>query len=89
LEARSQVARGRALLALGRLDDASVAIEGGITAARDQDLPFELALLLRLRSQWRRQRASGDDADAAAVDEAAEADEVEADRLLTDLGAKV
>ncbi len=83
LEARSQVARSRALLLLGRLDEAGRAIVAGLTAARDQDLPYEEALLLRARSQWRAR------VDGQASTEESLSDEAEAIRLLANLGAKV
>ncbi len=86
LEARSQVVRGRALLALDRLDEAGAAITIGLAAARDQGLPFEEALLLRLRSQWV-QRSGGASLDGSDPGAAAAADEAEADRLLSGLGA--
>ena len=53
LEARSQLVRSRALLLLGLLDEAGTAITAGLAAALEQELPFEEALLLRARSQWR------------------------------------
>ncbi len=86
LEASSQVVRGSALLALDRLDEAGAAITIGLAAARDQGLPFEEALLLRLRSQWV-QRSGGASLDGSDPGAAAAADEAEADRLLSGLGA--
>ena len=83
LEARSQVTRSRALLLVGRLEEAGAAISAGLAAARDQDLPFEEALLLRTRSQWRAR------IDGQGSVEVAQADEAEASRLLADLGARV
>ena len=75
--------RSRALLLLGRLDEAGTAIADGLAAARDQDLPFEEALLLRARSQWRARL------DGQGSVEESQADEAEASRLLADLGARV
>ncbi len=83
LEARSQVARSRALMLLGRHDEAGDSIAAGLTAARDQDLPYEEALLLRARSRWRARLAG------QASTEEALSDEAEAIRLLANLGAKV
>lgn len=82
LEARSQVVRSRALLLLGRLDDAGAAIHAGLQAAREQGLPFEEALLLRARSQWTARL------DGQGSAEESRADEAEAARLLAALGAK-
>ena len=48
-----------------------------------------LALHQLGRALARRQGGGRDGMETAAVDEAAEPDEAEADRLLTDLGAKV
>ncbi len=42
--------RARALLALGRLDEAAAMVADGLAAARGQELPYEEALLLRLGS---------------------------------------
>ncbi len=86
LEARCQAVTVRALLDLGGLDEAAAAIEAGLTAALEQDLPFEQALLLRLRSEWR--SAGGDQQDGAshAPGSAAE-DLAQAQRLLDSLGA--
>jgi ATP/maltotriose-dependent transcriptional regulator MalT len=81
LEARSRVVRSRAVLLLGRFDEAGVEIDQGLSAAREQELPFEEALLLRARSQL---LSRGDDPSSA---EAARADEAEASRLLAALGA--
>ncbi len=84
LEARSCLARARALLALGSLDEAGLAIRAGLDAARGQGLPYEEAMLLRLRSRWR----TGSPSDAAMVPapRAAVEDEATAQRLLAALG---
>ncbi|HET7820572.1 MAG TPA: adenylate/guanylate cyclase domain-containing protein [Ornithinibacter sp.] len=42
--------RARALLALGRLDEAAEQVEVGLVAAREQELPYEEALLLQVGS---------------------------------------
>ncbi len=81
LEARIQLVRGRALLALDRLEEAGEALVAGLDAAQEQDLPYEKALLLRARSQWR-MRSNGGTATQAAQD-----DEARADALLAGLGA--
>jgi tetratricopeptide (TPR) repeat protein len=69
LEARCQLVRGRAMLALGDRDGAAAAIEGGIAAAVAQELPYEHAMLLLLRAQWHRSLADGSGVDRARVDE--------------------
>ena len=48
---RTCLQRGRALLALGQPDEASEMVSTGLVAAREQGLPYEEALLLRLGSQ--------------------------------------
>ena len=83
LEARRQLARGRALLDLGRFDEAASAIADGLAAAREQELPYDQARLLRLRSRWRAE------VEGPAGTPAATADEAEAGRLLASLGAKI
>ena len=75
---RTCLQRSRALLALGRLDDADDAVAAGLDAAREQDLPYEEALLLRVRARVEERRGNG---------EAAAAHRAEAERLLTWLGA--
>ena len=82
LEARTQLVRGRALLQLQRLSEAAEAIAAGLTAAQEQDLPFEEALLLRTRSQLLILTNGG----TGGAD--AQGDEIEANRLLAALGAK-
>ena len=70
--------RASALLALDRLDDAAGMVAEGLAAARDQELPYEEALLLRLGSVVDARR--GRDGDAAVARE-------QADALLVGLGA--
>ena len=91
LESRYQVVRVRAFLAESDaafseadrawLLSAREAVELGLAAAVEQDLPYEQAVLHRLRAQVRRLSA-GMDADADA-----DADEATARRLLDALGA--
>ncbi len=83
LEARSQLVRSRALLLLGLLDEAGTAITAGLAAALEQELPFEEALLLRARSQWRARL------DGQGSTQESRADEADAARLLAALGARV
>ena len=52
LIARSSLVRSRALLALGRLEEAGQMIETGLDSAIEQKLPYEQALLLLARSDW-------------------------------------
>jgi hypothetical protein len=81
LLARVGLQQGRALLDLGRLDEARSAVSAGLKAAEEQDLPLERALLLQLRSRLARVLAgeggTGPD----------DADLVEAGRILASLGA--
>jgi tetratricopeptide (TPR) repeat protein len=81
LEARCQAVRARAMLVLARFDEAEGAIARGLSAAADQELPYERALLLRLRSQLRRAQSGAERADEA------RADQTEAAGLLRALGA--
>ncbi|MCV2393280.1 AAA family ATPase [Actinotalea sp. M2MS4P-6] len=60
---RLSLQRARAFLALDETDRAAEVVEPGIEAAREQELPYELALLLRVASRVRRRL--GDDAGAA------------------------
>ncbi|MFN2344115.1 MAG: AAA family ATPase, partial [Dermatophilaceae bacterium] len=76
--ARIHLVRGRALRALGRPDEAREALDGGVTIARDRELPYDEALLLRERSVLVAE--VGDSA-------AAEADAARALLLLRELGA--
>jgi ATP/maltotriose-dependent transcriptional regulator MalT len=57
--------RARALLALGRLDEAAAMVADGLVAARDQELPYEEALLLRVGSAVDERRGRADDAAGA------------------------
>lgn len=75
---RTCLQRSRALLALRRLDDADDAVAAGLDAAREQDLPYEEALLLRVRARVEERRGHPEDAAAHLA---------EAERLLTWLGA--
>ncbi len=79
LRARSCLQRARALLALGQLDRCEQSLRSGLQAAREQELPYEEALLLRVRAEFHQRRG---DLDLAASD----ADK--ADALLTRLGAR-
>ena len=53
---RTCLQRGWALLALGRPEEAAEMVSTGLVAAREQGLPYEEALLLRLGSRVDRQR---------------------------------
>ncbi len=70
--------RARALLALHRLDEAAAMVADGLVAARDQELPYEEALLLRVGSAVDERRGRADDAAGARR---------ESDTLLAGLGA--
>ncbi len=60
--ARIEIVRSLALLSLGRPLEAGQSIATGLASAREQDLPFEEALLLALRSTGLpRPRRPGDD----------------------------
>ncbi len=74
---RTCLQRSRALLGLGRFAEAEELVGVGLGAAREQDLPYDEALLLKVRA--RVQRHLGDD-------EAAHRATAHADRLLTSLG---
>ena len=78
LRARSCLQRAAALQALGRLDECETALDLGLASAREQALPYEEALLLKVRAQVTADR----DASSAAVDRA------ESMRLLEELGAR-
>lgn len=78
LAARVHLVRGSALQALGRSAEAREVLHAGVLIARDQDLPYEEALLLRRRS------ALADDMGESAL--AAE-DAERAGHLLGELGA--
>jgi tetratricopeptide (TPR) repeat protein len=71
--------RSRALLALGRFLEAEELIETGLASARETQLPYEEAVLLRTLSRVRRHE--GD------VEGSRQAHE-ESDRILTSLGAR-
>jgi len=62
---RTCLQRGRALLALGQPDEASEMVSTGLVAAREQGLPYEEALLLRLGSQIDRLHGDAETASAA------------------------
>jgi tetratricopeptide (TPR) repeat protein len=47
---RTCLQRGRALLALDRVEEADELVASGVLAARAQDLPYEVSLLLQVRS---------------------------------------
>ncbi len=81
LIARASLVRGRALLALGSLNEAGEVIGTGLSAAREQKLPYEEALLLRAKSEWA-ELVGGETTAASAADAA------EAARLLTSLGVR-
>ena len=63
LQAKTQLVRGQALIALGHPDKAGEAIAAGLRAARDQGLPYEEARLLQLRSTLRAQVGAGQEAE--------------------------
>jgi tetratricopeptide (TPR) repeat protein len=56
LDAHDAFVRGRALAALGRLDEAAGVVAGGVSAAEDKALAYELELLLGLSSDVDHQR---------------------------------
>ena len=62
---RTCLQRGRALLALDRLDEADEMVTSGLLAARSQELPYEKALLLRESSRIEQRRGHEDVAGAA------------------------
>jgi hypothetical protein len=78
LQPRVALVRSRALVSQERLDEADVAIAAGLASAREQNLPFEEALLLKVRSEVV-SRLGG----AGAITDAAEAD-----RMLRAMGAR-
>jgi class 3 adenylate cyclase/tetratricopeptide (TPR) repeat protein len=80
LLSRTCLQRSRALLALGRFDESEELVETGLIAAREQELPYDEALLLRVSSRVRRHL--DDVAGAAAA-------WTSADALLASLGADV
>jgi class 3 adenylate cyclase/tetratricopeptide (TPR) repeat protein len=91
LEARSQLARARAWLALGEDARTGAAIAAGLAAAGELDLPYERAMLLRLRSRWARSRRVADEGglagEAGPVGGAGGSDDLQAARILAELGA--
>jgi tetratricopeptide (TPR) repeat protein/class 3 adenylate cyclase len=80
LLSRTCLQRSRALLSLGRFREAEELVETGLIAAREQELPYDEALLLRVASRVHRHLG---DVPAAAAAWAA------ADALLASLGADV
>jgi class 3 adenylate cyclase/tetratricopeptide (TPR) repeat protein len=58
LDAHDALVRGRALAALGHLDEAASVVAGGVSAAEDKALAYELELLLRLSSDVDHQRSA-------------------------------
>ena len=78
LRARSCLQRATALLALGRTAECAATLEVGLESAREQALPYEEALLLKVRGELNLDR----DPAAAAADVA------ESQRLLEELGAR-
>ena len=56
LDAHDALVRGRALAALGRLDEAAAVVASGVSAAEDKALAYELDLLIRLSSDVDHQR---------------------------------
>ena len=79
LHARSCLQRATALLGIGDLEGCRAAVAAGLATAREQELPYEEALLLRVAGQVAQR--SGDDEEAA---RAATASTL----LLTRLGAR-
>ena len=77
---RAQLVKSRALLALGQATDALQAVERGLESARVQGLPYEQALLLRMRADLRTNQGGAGVATAST-------DAAEATRLLAALGA--
>ena len=70
--------RSRALLALGRFTEAEELVETGIASARETQLPYDEALLLRVLSRVRRHQGDAEGCDRAWKD---------AQGLLASLGA--
>jgi class 3 adenylate cyclase/tetratricopeptide (TPR) repeat protein len=58
LDAHDALVRGRALAALGHLDEAAGVAATGVSAAKDRALAYELELLLRLSSDIDHQRSA-------------------------------
>jgi tetratricopeptide (TPR) repeat protein len=56
LDAHDALVRGRALAALGSLDEAAGVVSSGVSAAEDKALAYELDLLIRLSSDVDHQR---------------------------------
>jgi tetratricopeptide (TPR) repeat protein len=56
LDAHDALVRGRALAALGRLDEAADVVASGLSAAEDKALAYELGLLVSLSSDIDHQR---------------------------------
>ncbi len=81
LHSQAQLVRSGALLQLDRFEEAGEAIEAGLGSAREQDLPYEEAKLLQLRSQ--QVMRSGD----GAAGLSAETDTARAKQILTEIGA--
>ncbi len=79
LRARLCLQRAAARLALGDLDRSTAMIDEGLATAREQDLPYEEALLLGIAARV---------AEARGDREAAEGLTAEADRLLERLGVR-
>jgi len=76
---RTCLQRGRALLAMGRVEEADEMITSGLLAAGAQSLPYEQALLLRVASSIARHRGQHAESEAAMK---------EAEELLAGLGAR-
>ncbi|HET9020800.1 MAG TPA: adenylate/guanylate cyclase domain-containing protein [Ornithinibacter sp.] len=68
---RTCLLRGRALLALDRIEEAEEILSTGLLGAGEQDLPYERALLLQVSSSLARRRGRPGDAEAA-MDESAQ-----------------
>lgn len=77
---RTCLQRARALLALGRFEEADEMVLTGLQAAREMALPYEEALLLRLESRIERHRGRDDRSRAA---------DAEALELLERLGVRL
>ena len=71
--------RSRALLALGRFTEAAELVETGLISAKETQLPYDEALLLRVLSRVRRHEGDAEGCDRAWDD---------AEALLASLGAR-
>ncbi len=76
---RTCLQRGYALVDLGRLDEAEELVTTGLAGAREQELPYEEALLLRLHGRLEHLRGRDPDGEASLA---------QSRRILTGLGVR-